>query len=518
MILHQTGTTIGLLLTTLPVLVGIWLYTRTPYKREALHWLLGGALLVRLLMIALDPYLQDWDERFHALVARNMMSDPFRPMLFAHPVFPYGIDEWWNSHIWVHKQPLFLWQMALSMKILGVGTFALRLPSAILGAIMVKMIHDIGLRWTRNADVAFLSALLATTSWYTLEMISGWNSLEHNDLAMTFYVTAGVWAWMRGLDSEKKWKWAVITGVFVGCAVLVKWLTAFLVFGGWGLYLLMSPALRLDRRAWLHLFTAFGVSVMVFLPWQLYILRAFPEEAAISFAYNRLHILKDLGHEGPWYFHIKFLGWAYAPVILIAMAAGLFALPWKTRDGKAMTIAMTGMIVVIYAFFAYVATKMPGFVHPVSGLLIILCALGAMAGLNAANTKLSLSTTGKEWLTLAFFLVLAYASMMPARIVKHRHAEHAYRERKLHNTEIYRKLSPDITHNYIVINCRNHENIELMFWQGGTANAFYPEQPMLDSLKQLGYRFAAFDYDDEQKLPAYIVQDPEIIMLVEKTW
>jgi hypothetical protein len=154
----------------------------------------------------------------------------------------------------------------------------------------------------------------------------------------------------------------------------------------------------------------------------------------------------------------------------------------------------------------------------VSGLLIILSALGAMAGLNAANTKLSLSTTGKEWLTLAFFLVLAYASMMPARIVKHRHADHAYRERKLHNTEIYRKLSPDITHNYIVINCRNHENIELMFWQGGTANAFYPEQPMLDSLKQLGYRFAAFDYDDEQKLPAYIVQDPEIIMLVEKTW
>src|SRR5690606_15243238 len=292
-------TTLGLLLTSLPILASLWLYTRTPYKRLAINWLLGGALLVRLLMISLDPYLQDWDERFHALVARNMMTEPFRPMLFDHPVFPYGIDQWWNSHIWVHKQPLFLWQMALSMKILGVGTFALRLPSAIMGVIMVKMIHDIGLRWTRSADVAFLSALLATTSWYTLEMISGWNSLEHNDLARTFYVTAGIWAWVRGLDSEKKWTWAAITGLFVGCAVLVKWLTAFLVFGGWGLYLLMTPALRFDRIAWLRLAVAFGVSPPAFLPWLLYILRDFRAEPAIPSPYHRPPSPNDLGAEGP---------------------------------------------------------------------------------------------------------------------------------------------------------------------------------------------------------------------------
>src|SRR5690606_33333843 len=193
-----------------------------------------------------------------------------------------------------------------------------------------------------------------------------------------------------------------------------------------------------------------------------------------------------------------------------------FVLPWKTRDGKAMTVAMIGMIVVIYAFFAVVATKMPGFVHPVSGLLTILCAMGAMAGLNMLSARLPISATGKQWITLGFFLLLAYASMMPARIVNHRHERHPYRETKWHNTEIYRKLSPDITHNYVVINCRNHENIELMFWQGGTANAFFPEKPMLDSLKQLGYRFAAFDYDDKQKLPAYIVEDPEIIKLAER--
>ena len=52
-----------------------------------------------------------------------MMEDPFKPMLIKNPLFPYHYGDWWNCHIWVHKQPLFLWQMALSMKIFGVSTF-----------------------------------------------------------------------------------------------------------------------------------------------------------------------------------------------------------------------------------------------------------------------------------------------------------------------------------------------------------------------------------------------------------
>lgn len=513
---YATGTTLGLLLTSLPVLVSLWLYVRTPYKREALTWLLAGALLMRLWMILLDPYLQDWDERFHALVARNMMSEPFRPMLFVHPVFPYAIDQWWNSHIWVHKQPLFLWQMALSMKIFGLGTFALRLPSAILGTILVKMIHDIGRKWSRNEDVAYLSALLATTSWYTLEMIAGRNSLEHNDLAMTFYVTAGIWSWLKWIDSGKKVKWALLTGLFVGCAILVKWLTALLVFGGWSLYILSDENQRKSMAAWRDVAIALIASVAVFLPWQLYIMKAFPLEAAASYAYNRIHIFKDLGHEGPWYYHITFLAWAYHPVILAILAAGIVALPWRDKNQRRLTLAMSGMIVVLYGFFSFVATKMPGFVHPASGLLLILAAMGAMAGLDRLQRLPAWRAAWSMPVRLGVFLLLGWFSLTPGRIIAHRDISNESRNRKIDNTEIYKKMSPDITHNYVVINCREHENIELMFWQGGTANAFFPGQPMLDSLKREGYRFAAFDYEDRQKLPEYMMQDPEIIKLAAR--
>lgn len=74
--------------------------------------LLFGAIGVRLFMITIDPFLHDWDERFHAIVAKNMITYPFKPMLFVNPVLPYDYRAWCCNHIWVHKQPLFLWQMA----------------------------------------------------------------------------------------------------------------------------------------------------------------------------------------------------------------------------------------------------------------------------------------------------------------------------------------------------------------------------------------------------------------------
>ena len=55
-------------------------------ERPALVLLLLGAAALRVAMISLDPFLHDWDERFHACVAKNMMQHPFQPMLHATPL------------------------------------------------------------------------------------------------------------------------------------------------------------------------------------------------------------------------------------------------------------------------------------------------------------------------------------------------------------------------------------------------------------------------------------------------
>src|SRR3989304_1111089 len=96
--------------------------------RTALFLLFSVSLLLRLMMTTIDPYIHLWDEQFHALVAKNMMQNPFTPMMYANPVLDYDYTQWWSNHVWLHKQPLFLWCIAISYKIFGLNEFALRLP------------------------------------------------------------------------------------------------------------------------------------------------------------------------------------------------------------------------------------------------------------------------------------------------------------------------------------------------------------------------------------------------------
>ena len=133
-------------------------------ERPALVLLLLGAAALRVAMISLDPFLHDWDERFHACVAKNMMQHPFQPMLHATPLLPYDYKDWSTNHVWLHKQPLFLWQMALSMKIFGVHTFALRLPGVLLGTAWVAMIFRMGRLWANSFSLAFSADNLCSYS------------------------------------------------------------------------------------------------------------------------------------------------------------------------------------------------------------------------------------------------------------------------------------------------------------------------------------------------------------------
>ena len=79
-------------------------------------FLFVSGILVYSYGALLDDFLNVWDERYHALVAKNMIDHPFTPMLYADPVLDQEYSGWFKGHVWLHKQPLFMWQMALSMK------------------------------------------------------------------------------------------------------------------------------------------------------------------------------------------------------------------------------------------------------------------------------------------------------------------------------------------------------------------------------------------------------------------
>jgi len=514
MVFNDSKTAIGLALTSLPALLSLYFFFFRERKKTGVALLLFSAFLMRLLMISLDPFVQEWDERFHALVGKHMMEHPFKPMLILNPILAQSPLDWGSGHIWVHKQPLFLWQMGLSMKLFGINTFAMRLPSAIMGTIMVWMIFDVALQWMKDERIAFIAAFIGAFAYYSLELTSGRQSLEHNDLAFTFYVTCSLWAFTRFVILNGSWKWALLVGVFAGCAILNKWLTGLLVYGGWGLYLLLSKW-KSEPKKYLQLIFSIIVCGIVFIPWQLYILKEFPAESAIAFGYNFKHMSDNLGHPGSAWFHIRYLRTAYHNILLLLLPLGIiYAFKNKALDMK-LSISFMAMIVAIFLFFSIlVATKMSAFVYPVSALIIILSAAGLYYMCSSAFNYLNIIELHRNQLLVIITLCIGYVFLKPIDIATQRSVENQWRNNKIHNATIYKNLEDSIAENYVILNCRPYENIELMFYKNTLAYHWYPEPKVLDSLQAVGYKFAAFEYkNDPQQLPKWITSDSTILIL-----
>ncbi len=495
---------------SLLVFLSVYLHFVKGKHSAAILLLLISGFLLRLLMAAIDPYLHDWDERFHALVAKNMIRHPFLPMMRIDHVFPYRMEDWCCNHIWLHKQPLFLWQMALSMKIFGVNEVSMRLPSVLMGTLSVYFIYDMALKWLKNRNIAFLSALLFAVSYYQLELTSGRFSLDQNDVAFAFYMTASFWAFTRYLQASSRLKWAVLTGVFVGAAVLVKWLTGILVFGGWGLWLLLSIREDPKWKDWRDLGISLLTSVFVFLPWQLYIMYRFPQESALTFEYNRRHIFEVLeGHQGSAWYHLAQMPAIYGRFFLLFIPIGIYCVLNAKQVNKKQSIAFLAMIAVIYFFFSVIVqTKMPSFAFPVNALIWIIIATGIMGLIERIQWKAFLRLR-----YLLFFLLAIYA-LKPWQIISYRSVNNAERNMKIHNTRIYKSLdlSGDLK-GRVILNCKSFEENELMFYRDVNAYAWYPAEKELDRAKARGYRFAAFANHGNYRLPAYISEDEDILII-----
>jgi 4-amino-4-deoxy-L-arabinose transferase-like glycosyltransferase len=438
MIFYEKETAIALALCSIPFLVSVYTQFKLKKQKIALYILLFAAACIRLLFTSLDPYLMDWDEKFHALVSKHMMDFPLKPMLRLSPIIPYDMGAWCCNHIWVHKQPLFMWQMALSMKIFGVNEFAMRLPSAIMGTIMVYFIYQIVKIWTKKQEIGFIAAFLFAVNVKFLEIVAGNTALDHNDLTFSFYVTATIWAFCK-YDTFKTLKWALIVGVFVGCAILNKWLTGLLVYAGWGIALLLDKEERRNIKNYTHIIYSFLASCVVFIPWQIYILKVFPEEAGFSFKHNREHISDSLGHPGDNWYHFDHAFEMYHAVGIALVFFGIFWIIRNTNFSKNVSIACVTMLTILYLFFSLIVkTKMPGFTYPIASVIFGLMAIGiyyAISFIPASDNK-------KSTAFLIFVCLLGFLQLSPQSIIDNRkHSD--FRDVKIHNTKIFKQLDEE---------------------------------------------------------------------------
>lgn len=437
--------------------IGFFFQLRGEHKKAIISVFLA-AISFRIFAIYLDPFLHDWDEKFHALVAKHLINDPFTPILKQQSILPNNGIDWCCSNIWVHKQPLFLWQMALSMKIFGINEFAMRYPSMLLGSLMVPVTYRISNLLTNNKDISFSAAVLLCLSYYSLDLISGRMGMEHNDVAFCFYILASVWAYLEFLK-DKSWKWAILIGVFAGCAILNKWLTGLLVYAAWGANILMSIRSKDLKSQLSKLFSSLLVCAVIFIPWQFYINYRFPEQAKFERILNMKHITEAVeGHNGGYDYYYNLLSWYLGEYVWVLFLAGFGILVFSKKLNRTVAIALSTVIVVPVAFFSFVVkTKMPSFVFILAPFAFICIAMAVHT-----ITTIKLKTRIPYWIAVCLCTIPVFNYTLLQQQFSN---DDEYRSKKIYNTNIFKQLKTSLPENIAVImNTKDFEDIEVMFY------------------------------------------------------
>src|SRR6188768_1843674 len=140
------------------------------------------------------------------------------------------------SSITVDKPPASLWVMALSVRVLGLSSFAILLPQALMGVATVGVVYTTVKRHFGAAAGLIAGVVLALTPVAALMF-----TFNNPDALLTLLMALGAWATIKAIEQASP-RWMMIVGVFIGLGFLTKTLQVLLVVPFFGLaYLIAAP-------------------------------------------------------------------------------------------------------------------------------------------------------------------------------------------------------------------------------------------------------------------------------------
>jgi 4-amino-4-deoxy-L-arabinose transferase-like glycosyltransferase len=446
--------------------------------------------LVLRVFAGTDLYLHTWDEQFHALVAKNLLKHPLAPTLYDDPVLSYDYRNWTGNHIWLHKQPVPLWFMALGIKLFGVNEIAIRIPSIILSTIAIFLTFYIG-RYLFSERTGLLAAFFHSINGLIIILTGGRIATDHIDIFFLFFI--GLAVFLSILSVEKRSiLFSVLTGISIGLAILSKWLPALIVLPLW---IILAYKKMSIKDILLRFLIISAVLTIVFLPWQLYIFKKFPLEANRENSFNLLHITSVIeGHKSTIFYHFYKAAVIWNEVIYLALIWIIFK-AFKTCFEKKYLILLI-WIFIPYLFFSFVKTKMPGYMlFTGPAMFIVLSAF-----------LISIQEYDHKYFTK--FLkraVLILCILLSVRYTIERVKPFDRRERNPEWTRQLRSLNKIEDGNVVLFNIEN--NIRAMFYTDHIVYPFIPADEQVDAVTGKGYKIYINDNDN---LPDRITNNPDI--------
>ncbi len=448
-----------------------WRFEAKDNYKLAILFLIIAGLALRI-YTASDFFLHTWDERYHALVAKNLIQHPLLPTLYENPLLPFDYKSWSSNHIWLHKQPLPLWMMSISMYLFGINEVALRLPSVILSTIGILLTFSIA-SYFFNKKSAFIAAFLFSINGLIIEMAGGRIATDHIDIFFMFFIELAIYFSVVYAQKEKS-LYNILVGVSIAAAILSKWLPALIVLPIWLLIVIDSNKFK-PKTIILQFLLIVTCCLLVFLPWQLYIFHTFPLEANWEANLNYRHITEVLDEQGgPFYYFLDRMRINYGELIYLPLAWFLWKTVKRPSDYKRLAIAF--WIVIPLLFFSIALTKMQSYILFISPALFIITAqFWGMLSVYKINHK-------PVWLyNLILFLLIA----LPIRYTIERTKPFDITDRCSQWVSDLKKLNERNIQRGVLFNY--DKPIEAMFYTNLTVYSYVPEKNVLTDLIHQGY-------------------------------
>jgi len=202
-----------------------------------------------------------------------------------------------------------------------------------------------------------MAAFLFSINGLIIEQTAGRVATDHYDVFFLSLISFAVYFMMKHVEKGKT-SLFLLGGFCTGLAILTKWLPALIVLPIWMIYAYDKNFSIQKIISYSFLFAIIVGAVAI--PWQIYIMHEFPQEASYSYTYNKLHFFEALGPHGkPFYFHfdkmrILFGELIYLPFIWLIYSA------FKTRSNT--KLLLLAWILIPYIFFSIAVTKMQGYI------------------------------------------------------------------------------------------------------------------------------------------------------------
>jgi 4-amino-4-deoxy-L-arabinose transferase-like glycosyltransferase len=265
--------------------------------------------------------------------------------------------------------------MSLAYQIFGVNNFASRIWTAGFGALSLVLIFYLGKK-LYNTYVGFLSAIVlgTFTTFYVFAR------LAMTDVPLVFFILGSIYFFVLSEKTEKTNRYAALSGLFLGLALMTKQIEALLIPLIVFIYLIATK--RNIRFLFTKHFTLFwGIGLLVFSPWLIYMDIRFGSQFWYWY-FVYADVTRTVGtvesHVGSYLYYFSYLAnnenllW----VILLPFAAGLCALNAVIKRLKEDILILLWMSIVLLVFtfaqtklFWYILPAFPAFAIAISSFL-----------------------------------------------------------------------------------------------------------------------------------------------------